>query len=219
MNFLDTRYPRHTILFREIKDQIDTSDLSHDLTHVARVYHWAIKLSPDANADTDLAGAAALIHDLVNIPKESKYRVQAGEESAKSSYRPLVKAGYTRDEIEDIQFAVSNSSWSKKKNATTPLMMVLQDADRLDAIGAIGIARTFACAQGIHQRTKRSSLYDIDDPFAASRDPNDKHYALDHFQIKLLKIVEKINLPSAKAEAEKRQKLMQDFLDALAEEL
>ena len=72
-----TRWPRHLILWNLVKSETDADDLAHDHLHVLRVYEWAIRLAPEANADSDLTGAAALVHDLVNIPKEHRDRLCA----------------------------------------------------------------------------------------------------------------------------------------------
>ena len=77
MNTSRLYYPRHTILWNKITH--DDQDLAHDSEHVMRVYRWAVQLAADEDIDPDLAGAAALVHDLVNIPKESTERSLASE--------------------------------------------------------------------------------------------------------------------------------------------
>ena len=96
--------------------------------------------------------------------------------------------------------------------------MLLQDADRLDAIGATGIARTLTCAQGMANRGKRMRLWDPDDPLAESRPPREADNALDHFMVKLLKLSEGMHLPEAKAEAERRNETMLVFLEEVRRE-
>ncbi len=91
---------------------------------------------------------------------------------------------------------------------------ILQDADRLDAIGAIGIARAFAVS-GSESRP----FYNNDDPFCNARKPDDKKWAVDHFYRKLLKLEKLMNTKSAKIEAKKRTKILTKFLSELRDEI
>jgi len=220
MRSLDPRFPRHGRLAEEAAARTSENDLSHDIFHVERVYSWAIRLAAEAEADPDLAGAAALVHDLVSVPKESMTRSLAGEQSALASAGPLSQAGYSSEEVAAITEAVRTSSWSSGLAPTSSLGAVIQDADRLDAIGAIGVARTLACSQAMVSRGRHMRLYDPVDPLRqGGRPPDEEHNALDHFFVKLLKLAEGMHLPSARAEAERRQAAMQSFLEQLAREL
>ena len=213
--WLDGRFPRHRTLWAQVEPQTPTDDLSHDADHLARVYRWSLRLAPEAGAGPDLAGAAALVHDLVSIPKDDARRPLAGAESAREALAPLAAAGYDEQEIVQIAEAVRTSSWSSGLTPTAPLGRVLQDADRLDAIGAVGIARTFACAQRMVQGGRAMRLCEPDDPLARRRAPDEARFALDHFQTKLLRLAEGMHLPTARAEARQRHALMATFLEQL----
>ncbi len=91
---------------------------------------------------------------------------------------------------------------------------VLQDADRLDSIGAIGIARCFATGS-----VMGAPFYDEADPFARSRALDDKRFSLDHFPAKLLRIAGTLHTETARAVAATRVKLMEVFLDQLGQEI
>jgi uncharacterized protein len=217
---LDPKSPRHEELLEQISPRLPTDDLAHDRLHVLRVYAWAVRLAPEAGADPDLAGAAALVHDLVNVPKEGPDRSRGGELSARAAEGALAEAGYTRAEVVQITEAVRTCSWSSGSAPAGPLGQVLQDADRLDAIGAVGIVRTFATAQAMVNRGKELALYDPVDPLARrGREADDRRFALDHFMVKLLRLAEGMHLPAARAEALERQQVMQAFLERLDEEL
>jgi uncharacterized protein len=217
---LDGRYPRHQDLWDLMQADVPRGDLAHDREHLGRVYAWSLRLAGEVGADCDLAGAAALMHDLINLPKESAARAAAGERSARASVPLLEQAGYQVDEVEQIAEAVRTSSWSRGLAPTSALGRVLQDADRLDAIGAIGIARTLTSAQAMAGRGKSLALYDPDDPLAAmGRDADDGSYAIDHFMIKLLNLAAGMHLPAARAEAARRQRTMLAFLEELAREV
>jgi uncharacterized protein len=210
---------RHRRLWREVAPWLPRADLAHDELHLRRVYGWAVRLAPEAGADPDLAGAAALVHDLVDVPKEDPGRPLAAERSADAARDLLARAGYASREIEEIAEAVRTSSWSRGLAATRPLGEVLQDADRLDAIGAVGIARTFACAQGMAGRGRALRLYDAEDPLGRARAVDEARNAIDHFATKLLRLAATMHLPTARAEATRRHAVMQAFLDELAREL
>ena len=211
-------YPRHERLWEKI--QPETEDLAHDTEHVLRVYRWAVRLAAEVGADPDLAGAAALLHDAVNVPKESDQRTMAAELSAIKGAEILPAASYSDTEIEEIVGAIRTCSWSKGLTATSKLGEVLQDADRLDAIGAIGIMRNMACAQAMASRGNAGQLYHSEDPFGKDRATlDDKQYAIDHFSIKLLKLTQSMNTAVAKKEAQRRHRFMLQFLFELAQEI
>jgi len=217
--WLEARFPRHRRLWRQVASGVPDDDLSHDRDHLARVYRWALRLAREAGADPDLAGAAALLHDLVSVPKEDAGRREAGERSAASALQPLLDAGYAQAQARDVMEAVRTSSWSSGLEPTGPLGRVLQDADRLDAIGAIGIARTLCCAQGMVHRGRPLRLYHDTDLRALRREPQESRYAVDHFHTKLLKLAAGMHLPAAQEEAARRQRRMIRFLGELAIEV
>ena len=118
------------------------------------------------------------------------------------------------EEIKIISDAIESHSFSKNKKAKTLEEKILQDADRLDAIGAIGIARTFALGG-----SENRSFYNKLDPFCSKRNPNDKNWILDHFYKKLLLIEKKMNTISGKFEAKRRTKIIKKFLSDLEREI
>ncbi|MEL6342844.1 MAG: HD domain-containing protein [Myxococcota bacterium] len=212
--------PRHAALWSLVEPTLaEDTDLAHDAEHVLRVYRWAIRLAADAGVSPDLAGAAALVHDLVNIPKESADRPLGSELSAAAGAEVLPRAGYGSDEVAAVVEAVRTCSWSRGRSPTSALGAVLQDADRLDAIGAVGIARNFACAQAMASRGVSGRFYDPVDPIAqADRPLDDRRNAADHYRVKLLKLADTMHTPAARAEAAKRHAFMVAFLDQLAHE-
>ena len=211
---------RHQRLWSDVQSNTSCEDLAHDHLHVLRVYNWALKLAPEVGADADLTGAAALVHDLVNIPKEHRDRPLGSERSAEASRGLLAAAGYSSNEVALIVEAVRTCSWSRGLQPTNPMGVALQDADRLDAIGAIGIARTFATAQAMSSRGQHGRFYDPDAPLAANGRPlNDRKQPVDHFYAKLLKLSATMHTVTAKREAERRHQRLERFLNDLAEEI
>jgi len=208
--------PRHALIWERLAPP---ADLAHDGDHLLRVYRWAVRLAPEAGADLDLAGAAALVHDLIEVPKESAQRAHGGELSATASAPLLAEVGYRDDEVAVVVEAVRTSSWSRGLAPTCPEGAVLQDADRLDAIGAIGTIRACTTAHGMASRGVSLRLYDPEDPLAVARAPDDRRYVLDHFRAKLLLLAGGMHTPSAQIEATRRHAFMVGFLDALDHEL
>lgn len=179
-----------------------------------------MRLSDEGGVEADLAGAMALVHDLAFVPKDSPDRALGGERSAQLASAVLSAAGYTADEVAAIAEAVRTSSWSRGFKPTNPLGIVLQDADRLDAIGAVGLLRTVACAQYMSRPDRPGRFYHDGDPFAdGGRALDDKAQAIDHCYAKLLKLAAGMHLPTAKAEAALRHAAMVEFLGALRREL
>lgn len=211
-------HPRHRALWPAVAAACPPGELAHDVDHILRVYVWALRLSVEASVDPDLAGAAALVHDLVFVPKDSAERAQGGERSAAAAPIVLAAAGYAEADVTAIADAVRTSSWSRGLPPTGPLGAVLQDADRLDALGAIGIARLLACAQHMSRPGSPGRFYDPADPLGKGRPLDDRRNALDHCAAKLLKLAEGMHFPGAQAEARRRHAVIERFrADLMAE--
>lgn len=213
-------FPRHAALWPLVIARLPPGELAHDGEHLRRVYVWAIRLAPEAEADPDLAGATALVHDLVFVPKDGADRAQGGERSAAAAPAVLTAAGYHADEITAIAEAVRTSSWSRGLAPTNALGIVLQDADRLDAIGAVGLLRTAACGQFMSKPDRPGRLYHPNDPLATSgRVLDDRTQVVDHLHAKLLRLSTGMHLTAARAEADRRHAWLLGFLTELTTEL
>ena len=212
--------PRHRRLWPAVHAALPPGELAHDQHHILRVYDWAVRLAPEAGADPDLCGAAALLHDLVVVPKDAADRASASERSAHSAAPLLATAGYTLAEGAEICEAVRTCSWSRGLTPTVPAGYVLQDADRLDAIGAIGLMRTAACAQWMSRGAGEAAFYHPGDPFpAGGRVLDDRRFMLDHCYAKLLKLGPAMHLPGARLEAQRRHAALEAFLAELRHEV
>jgi uncharacterized protein len=218
--FPDPRFARHVAVWQQVEPQLPLGELAHDRHHIARVYQWALRLSVEGGVDADLAGAMALVHDLAFVPKDSPERALGGERSAQLAGTVLSTAGYAAGDVAAIAEAVRTSSWSRGLQPTNALGVVLQDADRLDAIGALGLLRTVACAQYMSRADRPGRFYHDHDPFAdTGRGLDDKAQAIDHCYAKLLKLADGMHLPTARAEAARRHAALVDFLGVLRREL
>jgi len=155
--------------------------------------------------------------NLLNIPiqKLSDFpKVMFEKKIAKLSEKILKENNFYDDEIKIISNAIKQHSFSKGKIPSTIEGKILQDSDRLDAIGAIGLARVFSFS-GSNNRP----FYDPDDPFSKNRVLNDNRWALDHFYEKLLTLEKKMNTKTGKNLAKKRTKILKNFLKELKNEI
>jgi len=200
-------------LQKEVRNKI-SNDPAHDFNHIIRVYKNAEKLAKKENANTKLVLCAVLLHDIVNYPKSDKRSKNSSTKSAIMARQILSKYSFSNSEIKVITDAILDHSFSKNKTPKSLEGKILQDADRLDAIGAIGIARAFAVS-GADDRP----FYNTSDPFCSKRKPNDQKWTIDHFYSKLLKLEKLMNTKSAKIEAKKRTKVLKNFLSELKQEI
>jgi uncharacterized protein len=194
--------------------KIISNDSAHDFDHIMRVYKNVEKISKTEKVNKKLVLSAALLHDLVSYPKSDKRSKNSSIESAKKSKLILKKYDFTEKEIKIISDAIAEHSFSQNKIPQTIEGKVLQDADRLDALGAIGIARVFATGGSL-----KRPFYNSDDPFCKKRNPNDKIWTVDHFYAKLLKLESLMNTKSGKLEAKKRTRIIKEYLKQLKQEV
>ena len=190
------------------------NDPAHDFNHVMRVYKNAQKLCKREKANEKLVLSAVLLHDIISYSKSDPRSKLSSIKSAQEAKKILNNLDYSSKELRIISDAIRDHSFSRGKIPQTLEGKILQDADRLDAIGAIGIARVFAVGG-----SEKRLIYSEKDPFCENRTPNDKNWTLDHFFQKLLKLESSMNTKSAKLEAKKRTRIMKIFLSELKKEI
>lgn len=198
---------------KEVKKRMK-NDSAHDFEHTMRVYKNAQKICKYEKANKKLVLSTALLHDIVSYPKSDKRSKMSSIESAKKSKQILEKFDFSTEEITIISDAIRDHSFSQNKTPKTLEGKILQDADRLDALGAIGIARVFATGGSLNR-----PFYKIDDPFCKKRTPDDKTWTVDHFFAKLLKLESLMNTKSGKIEARQKTKVLKDYLKQLKQEI
>ena len=160
--------------------------------------------------------AAAYFHDLVSLPKDSPRRAESSRLSAEEAGKLLMQRwkDFPIGKIDGVRHAIHAHSFSAGVPAETEEARILQDADRLEAVGAIGVARCFYTAGQMDAR-----LFDADDPLAKDREPNDRQYALDHFQLKLFKLPAMMKTATGRRLAEENAGWMQGFVEKLCSEI
>lgn len=200
---------------RRIVQQQMSQDPAHDIAHLDRVWANAHRIARDeGNANLRVLMAAAYLHDLVNLPKDAPNRAEASRMSAKAAVPILTDLNYTAEEIKAAQHAIAAHSYSAQIPPETPEAVILRDADRLDALGAIGIARTFMVAG-----TMDRGLADPNDPFAANRPLDDQMWSIDHWHLKLLQLPKEMVTAKGRKIANKRARLMLAYLTQLSKEM
>ncbi len=189
-------------------------DPAHDFLHFLRVVKTAKMLCRKEKGNLNIVLPAAWFHDLVNVPKNSPLRSKASQMSAEKALEFLESVNYPRKYFDEIKHAIEAHSFSANIQPTTLEAKIVQDADRLDGLGAIGIARGFATA-GILKRP----FYEIKDPFCKKRQPDDMKFTIDHFYQKLFQTAYTLKTKSGKAEGRKRTQLMKIYLKQLGLEI
>jgi len=190
-------------------------DASHDIHHARRVKQNALAIAArEGQGDQTILIAAAYLHDLVNVPKNDSKRHTASRLSADAAQPILVNLNFSNPDIAAIAHCIEAHSFSANIEPTTLEAKILQDADRLESLGALGIARTFYTAAKLD-----SELFDGADPFAKQRPLDDKRFAIDHFKTKLLTLAGTMKTDAGKAIADERTATMRSFLVAMADEI
>lgn len=191
-----------------------TADAAHDPGHLLRVATNARRLAEAAGADWLVVMPAAWLHDCVVVPKSSPERHLASRLAARQAVGWLEAAAWPHGRLEEIAHAIEAHSFSAGIAPRTLEAQVVQDADRLDALGAVGLARTLMLGGELGRE-----FYAPDDPFCEMRPPDDSRFTLDHLFSKLLKLESTMQTPAGRAEARHRTEFLRDFLSQLRAEL
>jgi uncharacterized protein len=200
---------------RRVKKVLEGRDPAHDLQHIMRVYKNAEVIGRKEGADMQVLLPAVLLHDLVVYPKGSAKTTKSADDSADLAEKWLRRYGYPQDRIDKICYCIRTHSYSKRLVPASLEGKILQDADRLDALGAIGIARTFSVGG-----SERRPFYNPADPFWRSgRELNDREWTLDHFYRKLFRLKKLMHTKTARAMAHERAEFMELFIRQLQKEL
>jgi uncharacterized protein len=189
-------------------------DAAHDLGHILRVARLAEQIAKEEGADSDTCVAAALLHDLVYRPKnhpESPLTARLAAELVPVWCR---ETPGLESRAEAVAAAVASHSWSGGEAPASLEAEVVQDADRLEALGAIGIARVFATGASFG-----AGLWHPEDPWGEGREMDDKAWSLDHFERKLLRLAAAMRTAAGRRRAEIRHATLLRYLEDLRAEL
>ena len=201
-------------LKKYVKKIYEKNDPAHDFMHIMRVYKNAEKICKLEKANRKLVLVSVLLHDIVKKTHSDKRQKSSADLSADKATLILKKLQFSENDIIIVAEAIRNHSFTKNKISKSIEGRILQDADRLDALGAVGIARVFSVSG-----SKKRQFYQLNDPFSKNREPNDKKWALDHFFNKLLVLEKSMNTKTGKIEAKKRTIVLKNYLDSLKKEI
>ena len=194
--------------------EIMESDPAHDISHIRRVVQNTRELTRAEGGNLAVTLPAAWLHDCVSVAKDSPLRNQASSLAAREAVRFLESVDYPGELLPQIFHAIEAHSFSADIKTETLEARIVQDADRLEAVGAVGIARCFLTGGSMG-----TPLYEPSDPFAKNRPPDDRQYTLDHFYCKLMGLADTMKTEAGRAEAKKRTKYMQEFLQQFGSEI
>ncbi|CAM3030664.1 phosphohydrolase [Pseudomonas floridensis] len=189
-------------------------DGSHDVSHLLRVWKNVCAIRDHEGGDARVLIAATLLHDCVAVEKDSPFRASASRLAAARASELLTDMGWDEESITSVAHAIEAHSFSAQVTPLTLEARILQDADRLDALGMVGVARVFY----VSGRMGRF-LYDPADPQATQRPYDDKNFAVDHFQTKLLHLAEGFQTRTGSDLATVRHQRLKRCLDELMEEI
>ena len=192
-------------------------DGGHDWGHLSRVLNQALCIARTVETrkvDLEILVAAVLFHDIVNLPKDSPNRKDASKLSAEKAIA-FFASEFSKIRSEKLRNAIEAHSFSAGISITCIEAEIVQDADRLESVGALAIARTFYVS-GL----MGTDLFHPEDPFGETREKrNDRKYAVDHFFQKVFLLPDLMHSKYAKELAYSRNAFVEKFLDALRLEL
>lgn len=205
----ETRYNRE--LYQNIADMmvdwLDDDSSGHDADHAWRVFNLGTRIAKEENADAEIVGAAALTHDIHRIMGSSDEYVEPAE-SLPEVRSILESTGFPEEKIPQVLHCVEVHDEYKYRGVDRPAESieaeVLRDADNLDAIGAVGVARTIAFTA--------VAGYPL---WAPDRD---EHSAIQHYYDKLQYLEDEMNTDQGRRLAEERHQFTKTFVDQVTKE-
>jgi len=184
----------------------------HSKSHVERVYHLAVRIAKEENADLDVVKAAALLHDIARAMEDEGKIDDHTVEGTKMARKVLEEVNFPKEKIDKVTHCIEVHRFRKNVKAESLEAKILQDADRLDIIGAIGIARVFA--RGGWENMP------IHDPSIPPKEKYDGRSttSVNHIYEKNLKVKDTLNTTTARGIAKERHKFVEQFLERFLKE-
>ncbi|MDU8942584.1 HD domain-containing protein [Ovoidimarina sediminis] len=207
-------FPRPDLARALLPHAFDKVDAAHDEGHLARVWRNVARIAAEEGGDADILVPATILHDCVWVDKASPDRAQASRMAARKAETLLAGLGWSAPAIAAVAHAIAAHSFSAGIPPETLEARILRDADRLDAIGFIGVARCFALAGA-----RGAALYDPADPAGAARAADDGAFALDHFRTKLFTLEDGFLTGAGRRLAATRAARLHSFYDGLLDEI
>lgn len=207
----------NNIIFKirsEVEESFSKDSMAcHDIEHVFRVVKLAGKIGRAEGCDMEILLAAAYMHDLGRPHEFRDPSICHAKKSVELAKPILEKVGFPAGKIPAVLHAIECHRYSSGKIPGSLEGKILQDADRLDVLGAVGIIRVFMY-NGLHKRP----AYNREDPFRRKSQPDDT-CALDHFYQKILKLRDTLHTKTAREMAAGRDRFVKGFLAELENEI
>ena len=193
-----------------------TDDTAHDISHFRRVWMTAQKIMANQAVEPLVILTACYFHDIVSLPKNHPERGQSSRLAARKTREILRRdfPDFPPAHYDAVAHAIEAHSFSAGIAPQSLEAKIVQDADRLEALGAIGLARVFAVSGALGV-----PLFDAHDPFADARTPDDRAFALDHFQTKLLRLPDTMQTEMGRELARHNADFLIQFMAKLSAEL
>jgi uncharacterized protein len=191
-------------------------DAAHDIFHFRRVWATSRQLMDGQAVDGLVVLTACYFHDIVSLAKNHPDRHRSSILAAAETRRILIRdfPAFPESRLASVCHAIEAHSFSANIAPLTLEAKIVQDADRLEALGAIGLARVFAVSGALGV-----ALFDGEDPFAERRALNDKQFALDHFQTKLLALPDTMQTERGRELARHNAGFLVNYMAKLSAEL
>lgn len=184
-------------------------DAAHDISHLNRVWASASQmLDAHPQADSLVVLSACYLHDLVNLPKNHPDRSRASALSACQATQALALLGFPAEKLAAIAHAIEAHSFSAGITPRTIEAKIVQDADRLDALGPVGLARMFHIGGALGR-----ALAHPEDPLAPHRELDDSRYTLDHIESKLVSLPDTMQTDIGRKIGQARVTWLRQFRD------
>lgn len=208
------------LIATKVKEFLENESSGHDFYHAERVFNNAIYLQNYEKGDSFVIGCAALLHDICRSWEKKTGKSHFGDEALDIIKDILVQTNTPNEKIVPILEVIKYHDiydWSEKVVDKSIELQIIQDADNLDAIGAIGIARTFTFG-GAHNCQMYSPGENLEFNHDFVENPQVTTSTIAHFYEKLLKLKDHMNTKTAKQIAQKRHQFMEDFLQQFFDE-
>ena len=200
------------IAIEEARQHYEGADAIHDFDHVLRVLALAERLAREEGADLEIVRAAALLHD---VARGQGDRLVADHARAGAEFATRLLAGQPAERVEAVAHAIAAHRFRSGPAPQTVEAQVLHDADKLDAIGAIGVARAFAFGGHEGQRV----WGEVPPGYKETSATRHLHTPVHEYHFKLVKIKDRLLTPSARRLAEERHSFMVSFFERLEQEV
>ena len=204
--------------FQKIKEAVEKelSCSAHNMDHVMRVYNLSLQLAKDEDIDLDVLKASVLLHDIARVKEDNDHTGKTDHAilSSKMAVPILKELEFSADKIKHIQDCIISHRYRTENEPKTKEAQILFDADKLDAIGAIGIGRAFIFA-GANGAKLHNKEVDIE----KTEEYTEEDTAFREFMVKLKKVKDRMLTEEGKKIAEERHNFMIEFFNRLNEEV